>query len=76
MYAGGGIGGPRHPVPKVPIVYQVPPWVQMSTPAPPSSVEKGPVEWTVPEKVTLGNTHLHTRLVTVRPPFKLLEPQF
>uniref|UniRef100_A0A7N6A1B1 Inter-alpha-trypsin inhibitor heavy chain 2 n=1 Tax=Anabas testudineus TaxID=64144 RepID=A0A7N6A1B1_ANATE len=50
----GCCSGPRHPVPKVPIVYQVPPWVQMSTPAPPSSVEKGPVEWTVPEKVTLG----------------------
>ncbi|XP_026217407.1 inter-alpha-trypsin inhibitor heavy chain H2 [Anabas testudineus] len=57
--SGGGIGGPRHPVPKVPIVYQVPPWVQMSTPAPPSSVEKGPVEWTVPEKVTLVDNDPH-----------------
>uniref|UniRef100_A0A8D3DBG4 Inter-alpha-trypsin inhibitor heavy chain 2 n=1 Tax=Scophthalmus maximus TaxID=52904 RepID=A0A8D3DBG4_SCOMX len=31
-----------------------PPWVQMTTPAPPSQVEKGPEEWTLPPTVNLG----------------------
>lgn len=37
------------------VVYQPPPWVQMTTAVPPSQVDKGPEEWTVPPQVNLGN---------------------
>lgn len=67
-------GGPVRPVgpvgpvrPGDNIVYQPPPWVQMNTPAPPSQFLKGPEEWTVPEKVTLGNTHIHVQTIMERP---------
>lgn len=55
--AGLGLGGgsaPAGPTP-VRVVYQPPPWVQMTTPAPPSQAEKGPEEWTLPKRVTIGN---------------------
>lgn len=42
------------PVP-VRVIYQPPPWVQMTTPATPSQAEKGPEEWTLPKRVTIGN---------------------
>uniref|UniRef100_A0A4W6D882 Inter-alpha-trypsin inhibitor heavy chain 2 n=1 Tax=Lates calcarifer TaxID=8187 RepID=A0A4W6D882_LATCA len=41
------------------VVYQPPPWVQMTTPAPPSQAEKGPEEWTLPQKVTLVDNDPH-----------------
>lgn len=60
VYVGGGVGGPGVPVSPVNVVYQPPPWVHMTTPPPPSQAEKGPEEWSLPEKVILGNTHTHT----------------
>lgn len=41
-------------LPAVKVVYQPPPWVQIATPAPPSHVEKGPEDWTLPKRVNLG----------------------
>ncbi|KAM4569507.1 inter-alpha-trypsin inhibitor heavy chain H2 [Odontesthes bonariensis] len=41
------------------IVYQPPPWVQITTPSPPHAIEKGPVEWTVPDKVHLVDNDPH-----------------
>lgn len=41
------------------LVYQPPPWVQMTTPAPPSQVDKGPEEWALPQKVNLVDNDPH-----------------
>uniref|UniRef100_A0A8C4INL6 Inter-alpha-trypsin inhibitor heavy chain 2 n=1 Tax=Dicentrarchus labrax TaxID=13489 RepID=A0A8C4INL6_DICLA len=38
---------PKHGCCSVRVVYQPPPWVQMTTTAPPSQAEKGPEEWTL-----------------------------
>ena len=48
---GPGLTGPS----PVQLVYQPPPWVQMTTPAPLNELEKGPVEWSLPQQVNLGN---------------------
>lgn len=56
VVAGLGLAGgsaASGPTP-VRVVYQPPPWVQMTTPAPPSQAEKGPEEWTLPKRVTIG----------------------
>uniref|UniRef100_A0A4W6D828 Inter-alpha-trypsin inhibitor heavy chain 2 n=1 Tax=Lates calcarifer TaxID=8187 RepID=A0A4W6D828_LATCA len=50
---------PKHGCCSVRVVYQPPPWVQMTTPAPPSQAEKGPEEWTLPQKVTLVDNDPH-----------------
>lgn len=42
------------PVAPVQVLYQPPPWVQVTTPVPPSQVDKGPEEWVLPSKVHLG----------------------
>ncbi|XP_035531345.1 inter-alpha-trypsin inhibitor heavy chain H2 [Morone saxatilis] len=58
---GGGLGGGpaiNGPGP-VRVVYQPPPWVQMTTTAPPSQAEKGPEEWTLPLKVNLVDNDPH-----------------
>ena len=60
VYVGVGIGGGLIGDPPVHVVYQPPPWVQMTTPAPPSQAAKGTEEWTLPQQVNLGNTHTHT----------------
>ncbi|XP_061662225.1 inter-alpha-trypsin inhibitor heavy chain H2 [Syngnathoides biaculeatus] len=53
-----GVG--RKPLPPfLKVVYQPPPWVQMTTPAPPSQVEKGPEEWTLPQQVNLVDNDPH-----------------
>lgn len=57
----GGGSAPSGPTP-VRVVYQPPPWVQMTTPAPPSQAEKGPEEWTLPKRVTIGNVTIKTQL--------------
>lgn len=57
--AGGGLGGGSSGPAPVRVVYQPPPWVQMTTPAPPSQAEKGPEEWALPQKVNLGNARTH-----------------
>ncbi|GLD48257.1 inter-alpha-trypsin inhibitor heavy chain H2 [Lates japonicus] len=59
--SGGGMGGGIAPngLSPVRVVYQPPPWVQMTTPAPPSQAEKGPEEWTLPQKVTLVDNDPH-----------------
>lgn len=49
---GPALSGPS----PVQVVYQPPPWVQMTTPAPLGEVEKGPVEWSLPQQVNLGNS--------------------
>uniref|UniRef100_A0A4W6D833 Inter-alpha-trypsin inhibitor heavy chain 2 n=1 Tax=Lates calcarifer TaxID=8187 RepID=A0A4W6D833_LATCA len=56
-----GMGGGIAPngLSPVRVVYQPPPWVQMTTPAPPSQAEKGPEEWTLPQKVTLVDNDPH-----------------
>uniref|UniRef100_A0A8C9ZM11 Inter-alpha-trypsin inhibitor heavy chain 2 n=1 Tax=Sander lucioperca TaxID=283035 RepID=A0A8C9ZM11_SANLU len=41
------------------VVYQPPPWVQMTTPAPPSQVVKGPEESTLPQQVNLVDNDPH-----------------
>lgn len=52
---GGGLGGgSSSAVAPVRVVYQPPPWVQVTTPAPPSQAEKGPEEWALPPQVNLG----------------------
>lgn len=68
VIVGGGLGGgsaSSGPTP-VRVVYQPPPWVQMTTPAPPSQAEKGPEEWTLPKKVNLGNTHTFLLLTSIK----------
>ncbi|CAN9508439.1 unnamed protein product [Ophioblennius macclurei] len=54
--AGGGVGGGLAPVR---VVYQPPPWVQMTTPATPSHAVKGPEEWALPERVILVDNDPH-----------------
>ncbi|KAM3587599.1 uncharacterized protein V6R79_009820 [Siganus canaliculatus] len=59
---GGGIvgGSSASSLAPVRVVYQPPPWVQMTTPAPPSQAEKGPEEWAVlPQKVNLVDNDPH-----------------
>ncbi|XP_044042159.1 inter-alpha-trypsin inhibitor heavy chain H2 isoform X2 [Siniperca chuatsi] len=51
--SGGGVVSP------VPVVYQPPPWVQMTTPAPPSQGKQGVEEWTLPPKVNLVDNDPH-----------------
>ncbi|XP_053271011.1 inter-alpha-trypsin inhibitor heavy chain H2 isoform X2 [Pleuronectes platessa] len=46
--SGMGGGPPSNGRTPVPIVYQRPPWVQVSTLAPPMQVEKGELEWSLP----------------------------
>lgn len=55
----GGGGGSPNGIAPVRVVYQPPPWVQMTTTPPPSQVEKGPEEWALPQQVTLGKTHTY-----------------
>lgn len=57
MVVGLGLGGSSvpHGLTPVRVAYQPPPWVQVTTPAPPSQAEKGPEEWTLPKRVTIGN---------------------
>uniref|UniRef100_A0A8D3A0G3 Inter-alpha-trypsin inhibitor heavy chain 2 n=1 Tax=Scophthalmus maximus TaxID=52904 RepID=A0A8D3A0G3_SCOMX len=57
--SGIGGGSPPNGHTPVPVVYQPPPWVQMTTPAPPSQVEKGPEEWTLPPTVNLVDNDPH-----------------
>ncbi|XP_029350706.1 inter-alpha-trypsin inhibitor heavy chain H2 isoform X1 [Echeneis naucrates] len=58
--SGGFLGGSAASgVSPVRLVYQPPPWVQMTTPAPPSPVAKGPEEWILPPKVTLVDNDPH-----------------
>uniref|UniRef100_H3D523 Inter-alpha-trypsin inhibitor heavy chain 2 n=1 Tax=Tetraodon nigroviridis TaxID=99883 RepID=H3D523_TETNG len=54
---GGGSVAPGPP--PVRVVYQPPPWVQMTTPAPPSQVEGGQVEQTLPGRVTIVDNDPH-----------------
>lgn len=63
MCVGIGLGGTN--VGPVPVVYQPPPWVQMTTTAPPSQAAKGPEEWVLGPTVNLGNTtHICTNTHT------------
>lgn len=57
--AGGGLGGGFSGPTPVRVVYQPPPWVQMTTPAPPSEAEKGPEDTALPQRVNSGK-HAHT----------------
>ncbi|XP_023251096.1 inter-alpha-trypsin inhibitor heavy chain H2 [Seriola lalandi dorsalis] len=59
--SGGGLvgGSAGNGVAPVRVVYQPPPWVQMTTPAPPSQAEKGPEEWVVPQQVNLVDNDPH-----------------
>ncbi|KAM8885048.1 inter-alpha-trypsin inhibitor heavy chain H2 [Synchiropus picturatus] len=57
MFAGGGIAPSG--VSPVRVVYQPPPWVQQTTPVPPSPVEKGPEEWALPKQVNLVDNDPH-----------------
>ncbi|XP_072309849.1 inter-alpha-trypsin inhibitor heavy chain H2 [Eucyclogobius newberryi] len=43
----------------VTLVYQHPPWVLMTTPAPPSTVDKGPEEYALPQRVNLVDNDPH-----------------
>ncbi|XP_040002803.1 inter-alpha-trypsin inhibitor heavy chain H2 [Xiphias gladius] len=54
---GGGSASSGHS--PVRVVYQPPPWVQMTTPAPPSQAEKGPEEWALPQQVNLVDNDPH-----------------
>ncbi|XP_010727817.3 inter-alpha-trypsin inhibitor heavy chain H2 [Larimichthys crocea] len=55
----GGGGGSPNGIAPVRVVYQPPPWVQMTTTPPPSQVEKGPEEWALPQQVTLVDNDPH-----------------
>ncbi|XP_077449740.1 inter-alpha-trypsin inhibitor heavy chain H2 [Stigmatopora argus] len=57
--SGSGMGGGSRLLPPVKMVYQPPPWVQMSTPAPPSHAIKGPEEWALPSRVNLVDNDPH-----------------
>ncbi|XP_034019469.1 inter-alpha-trypsin inhibitor heavy chain H2 [Thalassophryne amazonica] len=53
-------GGPaQRAVPRVMNVYPHPPWVQVTTPAPPSQAAKGPEEWTISKHVNLVDNDPH-----------------
>ncbi|XP_068611633.1 inter-alpha-trypsin inhibitor heavy chain H2 [Brachionichthys hirsutus] len=55
-----GPGGSTSPgKSQVQLVYQPPPWVQMTTPAPPSQAAKGPEEWALPGTVNLVDNDPH-----------------
>ncbi|XP_034719359.1 inter-alpha-trypsin inhibitor heavy chain H2 [Etheostoma cragini] len=57
--SGVGIGGSPNGVTPVHVVYQPPPWVQMTTTPPPSQAAKGPEEWTLPQQVNLVDNDPH-----------------
>ncbi|XP_029969327.1 inter-alpha-trypsin inhibitor heavy chain H2 [Salarias fasciatus] len=57
--SGGPPGGGSSGLAPVQVVYQPPPWVQMTTPAPPSQAEKGPEEWALPQRVNLVDNDPH-----------------
>ena len=58
--SGVGIGGSAsNNLAPVRVLYQPPPWVQMTTTAPPSQVEKGPQEWALPPQVNLVDNDPH-----------------
>uniref|UniRef100_UPI0037E74BA5 inter-alpha-trypsin inhibitor heavy chain H2 n=1 Tax=Semicossyphus pulcher TaxID=241346 RepID=UPI0037E74BA5 len=59
--SGIGLGGGSAPSNLAPVrvVYQPPPWVQMTTTAPPSQAAKGPEEWAVPQRVNLVDNDPH-----------------
>ncbi|XP_057710792.1 inter-alpha-trypsin inhibitor heavy chain H2 [Corythoichthys intestinalis] len=57
--SGSGLGGASRLLPPVKVVYQPPPWVQMTTPVPPSHAVKGPEEWALPNKVNLVDNDPH-----------------
>ncbi|XP_077565620.1 inter-alpha-trypsin inhibitor heavy chain H2 isoform X2 [Stigmatopora nigra] len=54
-----GMGGGSRLLPPVKVVYERPPWVQTSTPAPPSHAIKGPEEWALPGRVNLVDNDPH-----------------
>ncbi|XP_068995981.1 inter-alpha-trypsin inhibitor heavy chain H2 [Embiotoca jacksoni] len=59
--SGAGVGGGMAPngLAPVRVVYQPPPWVQITTLAPPSQAEKGPVELSLPQHVNLVDNDPH-----------------
>ncbi|XP_070784748.1 inter-alpha-trypsin inhibitor heavy chain H2 [Enoplosus armatus] len=57
--SGLGGGSASSGLPPVRVVYQPPPWVQMTTPAPPSQGRQGPEEWTLPQQVNLVDNDPH-----------------
>ncbi|XP_023134217.2 inter-alpha-trypsin inhibitor heavy chain H2 [Amphiprion ocellaris] len=59
--SGGGLSGgsASSGLAPVRVVYQPPPWVQMTTPAPPSQANKGPEDWTLPQQVNLVDNDPH-----------------
>ncbi|KAK5849054.1 hypothetical protein PBY51_008728 [Eleginops maclovinus] len=59
--SGVGFGGGSSSLQPTPVefVYQAPPWVQMTTNAPPSQVNKGPEEYALPLKVNLVDNDPH-----------------
>ncbi|XP_029317778.1 inter-alpha-trypsin inhibitor heavy chain H2 [Cottoperca gobio] len=59
--SGAGVGGgsASSGLAPVRVVYQPPPWVQMTTEAPPSQAAKGPEEWTLPQQITLVDSDPH-----------------
>ncbi|XP_035003901.2 inter-alpha-trypsin inhibitor heavy chain H2 isoform X2 [Hippoglossus stenolepis] len=58
MTGAGGASASNGLAPRT-IVYHPPPWVQMTTPAPPSQAEKGPEEWALPQQVNLVDNDPH-----------------
>ncbi|XP_049423182.1 inter-alpha-trypsin inhibitor heavy chain H2 [Epinephelus fuscoguttatus] len=56
---GGGGGSASSGLAPVRVVYQPPPWVQMTTTAPPSQAAKGPEEWALPQQVNLVDNDPH-----------------
>ncbi|KAM9328088.1 inter-alpha-trypsin inhibitor heavy chain H2 [Pholidichthys leucotaenia] len=54
-----GFGGPPSGPAPVHLVYQPPPWVQMTTPAPPSQVATRPEQITLPHKLNLVDNDPH-----------------
>ncbi|XP_022063912.1 inter-alpha-trypsin inhibitor heavy chain H2 [Acanthochromis polyacanthus] len=59
--SGGGLGAgsASNNLAPVRVVYQPPPWVQMTTQAPPSQANKGPEDWTLPQQVNLVDNDPH-----------------
>ncbi|XP_054480296.1 inter-alpha-trypsin inhibitor heavy chain H2 isoform X2 [Anoplopoma fimbria] len=53
---GGGGGGGSLPMN---VVYEPPPWVQMTTSAPPGEAREGPKEYVLPQKVTIVDNDPH-----------------
>ncbi|XP_042367093.1 inter-alpha-trypsin inhibitor heavy chain H2 [Plectropomus leopardus] len=55
----GGGGSSSNGLAPVRVLYQPPPWVQMTTTAPPSQAAKGPEEWALPQQVNLVDNDPH-----------------